>query len=269
MISPTGTSAALRLLVPRAINKSRSVTVPTTRFRDEAMNISTSRKVQTGTTHVRWFLVLWIFVLSAIAFLDRVNISIAGPSIAAAYHLSNVQLGAVFSALLWGYAIFQTVGGRLADRIGPRRADRWRFVLGNFHRAYGGSSFESELRSSVVYSCPILAWGGRSGNVPRLEPICLALGFRAGTWFGKRFDLCRGWVGAGLSPPLITYLLLHHGWRASFRVCAEMGLISTWPRSTVIEAAGRAYCVFGPPLIVDLTGGPSGSAYPFFLAGCH
>ena len=71
--------------------------------------------------NVRWFLISWVFVLSAVAFLDRVNISIAGSSLAAAYHLSNVQLGWVFSAFLAGYAIFQTPAGRLADRLGPRR----------------------------------------------------------------------------------------------------------------------------------------------------
>src|SRR5713226_4080647 len=73
------------------------------------------------TSHVRWFLVFWLFVLSAVSYLDRVNISIAGGSIAEAYHLSDVQLGKVFSAMLIGYALFQTVGGRLADRFGPRR----------------------------------------------------------------------------------------------------------------------------------------------------
>src|SRR6266571_5822984 len=76
---------------------------------------------ESKATHVRWVLVLWIFVLSAIAFLDRVNISIAGPSIAATYRLSNVQLGSIFAAFLWGYALFQTIGGRMADRVGPRR----------------------------------------------------------------------------------------------------------------------------------------------------
>src|SRR6266851_5565160 len=73
------------------------------------------------TSHVRWFLVFWLFILSAVSYLDRVNISIAGGSIAEAYHLSDVQLGKVFSAMLIGYALFQTVGGRLADRFGPRR----------------------------------------------------------------------------------------------------------------------------------------------------
>src|SRR5258708_21520769 len=74
----------------------------------------------TKTSHVRWFLVFWLFVLSAVSYLDRVNISIAGGAIAEAYHLSDVQLGKVFSAMLVGYALFQTVAGGLAGRFGTR-----------------------------------------------------------------------------------------------------------------------------------------------------
>ena len=73
------------------------------------------------TTRVRWFLVFWLFMFSAVSYLDRVNISIAGGAIVDAYHLTDVQLGKVFSALVAGYALFQTVGGHLADRFGPRR----------------------------------------------------------------------------------------------------------------------------------------------------
>ncbi|PYX75814.1 MAG: MFS transporter, partial [Acidobacteria bacterium] len=71
-------------------------------------------------TRVRWLLVFWLFVLSAVSYLDRVNISIAGGAIVDAYHLTDVQLGKVFSAMLLGYMLFQTIGGRLADRFGPR-----------------------------------------------------------------------------------------------------------------------------------------------------
>src|ERR1700686_2707141 len=74
-----------------------------------------------GASRVRWFLVFWLFILSAVSYLDRVNISIAGGTIAEAYHLSDVQLGKVSSAMLAGYALFQTIGGGLADRFGPRR----------------------------------------------------------------------------------------------------------------------------------------------------
>ena len=61
-----------------------------------------------------------MFLVSAIAYLDRVNISIAGQAIAKEFHLDHVHLGWVFSAFVLGYALFQAPGGALADRIGPR-----------------------------------------------------------------------------------------------------------------------------------------------------
>src|SRR5437763_14898547 len=71
--------------------------------------------------HVRWVLIAWMFVISAVAYLDRVNISIAGGLIEEQYHLSHIQLGRVFAAFVWGYAFSQAPGGRLSDRFGPRR----------------------------------------------------------------------------------------------------------------------------------------------------
>ena len=49
---------------------------------------------------VRWIVVFWLFVLSAVAYLDRVNLSIAGSFLAKDFGLNNVQLGQVFSAFL-------------------------------------------------------------------------------------------------------------------------------------------------------------------------
>src|SRR5579872_310368 len=70
---------------------------------------------------VRTLLVLWLFLLSAVGFMDRTNISIAGPAIRNELRLDDVHLGWVFSAFLIGYAAFQVVGGWLAYRFGPRR----------------------------------------------------------------------------------------------------------------------------------------------------
>ena len=72
-------------------------------------------------THIRWLLILWLFVLSAVAFLDRVNLSIAGTKMEEEFSISNVQLGFVLSSFLVGYALFQTPAGWLADRFGARR----------------------------------------------------------------------------------------------------------------------------------------------------
>ncbi len=69
---------------------------------------------------LRWLLIFWMFLMSAIAYLDRVNVSIAGQAIQKDFNLSNVQLGYVFSAFVIGYALFQAPGGYLADKYGPR-----------------------------------------------------------------------------------------------------------------------------------------------------
>src|SRR5579871_2189260 len=69
---------------------------------------------------IRWLLIFWMFTISAISFLDRVNISIAARFIQRDFHITDVQLGPIFSAFLLGYAIFQAPAGRLADRFGPR-----------------------------------------------------------------------------------------------------------------------------------------------------
>ena len=43
-------------------------------------------------SHVRWLLILWTFVISAIAYLDRGNISIAGRVLKQEFRRDHVQL---------------------------------------------------------------------------------------------------------------------------------------------------------------------------------
>ncbi len=182
---------------------------------------------ESKATHVRWFLVLWIFVLSAIAFLDRVNLSIAGPSIAATYHLSNVQLGSIFAAFLWGYALFQTIGGRVADRVGPRRVLAGGVVWWGIFTALT-AAVPSGIGAALAWFVGVrfLLGAGEAVMFPAANQF-------VSRWIpGPERGLANGLifagvgVGAGLSPPLITYLLLHYGWRASFWVCALFGLIA-------------------------------------------
>jgi len=180
-----------------------------------------------ATTRVRWLLVFWLFVLSAVSYLDRVNISIAGGAIVDAYHLTDVQLGKVFSALVAGYALFQTIGGQLADRFGPRRVLTggviwWgiftaltALVPANFAGAllaFMGVRFLLGAGEAVIYPAA-------NQFVSRWIPV-------------RERGIANGWIfagvgaGAGLSPPLITYLMIHYGWRSSFWVCAALGLIA-------------------------------------------
>jgi MFS transporter, ACS family, glucarate transporter len=179
------------------------------------------------TTRVRWFLVFWLFILSAVSYLDRVNISIAGGSIADAYHLSDVQLGKVFSALLVGYALFQTVGGRLADRFGPRRVLAAGVVWWGIFTALT-ALVPPHVRGALLLFVAVrfLLGSGEAVIYPAANRFIAC-------WIPVRErGIANGWIfagvgaGAGLTPPLITYIMIHSSWRTSFWVCALVGTVA-------------------------------------------
>ncbi len=181
---------------------------------------------RSGASHVRWFLVFWLFVLSAVAFLDRVNISIAGSSIASEYHLTNVELGWVFSSFLAGYALFQTLGGRLADRFGPRRVLASGVVWWGVFTALTAMVPQSIKGALFLFvSIRFLFGAGEAVVYPASNQF-------VSRWIpSQERGIANGWIfagvgaGAGLSPPLITFVMLHYGWRSSFWVCAAIGLV--------------------------------------------
>ena len=70
---------------------------------------------------VRYLLIILIFFVSAVVYIDRSNISIAGTYLAADYGIDKVQLGWVFSAFLLGYAAFQIPAGWVVGKLGPRK----------------------------------------------------------------------------------------------------------------------------------------------------
>ena len=174
---------------------------------------------------LRWVLIGWMFLMGAVAYLDRVNISIAGQAIQKDFGLTNVQLGWVFSAFVIGYALFQVPGGRLADRFGAR----------------------------LVISAGVVWWGAFTTLTALVPPgVALSLVLLIGTRFllglGEAVmypssnRLVAAWIpsaerglanglifagvgaGAGVTPPLIYYVLSKWGWHWSFYVSALIGL---------------------------------------------
>lgn len=175
---------------------------------------------------IRKFLVLWMFLLSAVAFLDRTNISIAGGFIRDELGLDNIELGWIFSSFLIGYAAFQVVGGWLAYRFGPRR------VLA------AGVVWWGVFTALTTVASPRLAHA-----LLILILIRLALGageavmYPATNQFVSRWipvaerGSANGWIfagvgaGAGLSIPILTWIISNYRWRASFWFCAILGIV--------------------------------------------
>src|ERR1700733_2021934 len=134
-------------------------------------------RVQGNGPPIRYFLVLWLLVLSAVAFLDRTNISIAGVEIGAEFKIDNARLGWVFSAFLIGYASFQIPSGVLARRFGPRRllACVQRDLVGSFYGADRLGSSWTARRSAGSHRSSRRTRSRRGNYVSGGEPVCRTL----------------------------------------------------------------------------------------------
>jgi ACS family glucarate transporter-like MFS transporter len=174
---------------------------------------------------IRWVLVAWMFAICAVAYLDRVNISVAGPSIERDFHLTDLQLGWVFSAFLLGYAVFQAPGGRMADRFGPRRVIAvgtvW-WALSTALTSFVPSGIAGML--AVLIGVRFLLGLGEAVILPAFNRV-------VAFWIpSQERGRANGWIfagigaGSGFAPPLSTYMLLNFGWRWAFRGCALLGL---------------------------------------------
>ncbi len=177
------------------------------------------------STRIRWVLIGWIFVVSAIAYLDRVNVSIAGRAIASEFHLQDVQLGWIFSAFVLGYAFAQAPAGWLADKVGPRLI----LLLGVFWWAVFTVlitlvSANAALLLALLIGIRFCLGVGEAVVYPASNRV-------VASWIpSSERGIANGLIfsgvgfGAGVTPPLITYVMLHYGWRASFWWSALLGL---------------------------------------------
>src|SRR5260370_9794777 len=169
---------------------------------------------------------LLLCLMYLILYVDRVNISTAAPLIKAELGLRNTELGFVFSAFAYPYALFQLVGGWLGDRFGARR------TLG--------------ICGLVV--CAATVATGAAGGLAALLAARLALGFGEGAAFPTatramtsliplgQFGFAQGIThsfapfGNGITPPLIAALVALVSWRGSLVVLglASLVLVAAW-----------------------------------------
>lgn len=178
-------------------------------------------------SRVRVQLIFMLFVISAIAFLDRTNISVAGMQMRQEYKIDQIQLGWVFSAFLIGYAAFQVPAGWLAARVGPRNLLTAALIWwGLFSIA---TALVPPQGQHAILMLALVRFGLGIGE---------AAVYPAGNQFvsrwipaqerGRANGLIFAGVGAGsgLTPPLISAVIAGAGWRASFYVCAAIGVLA-------------------------------------------
>ena len=142
---------------------------------------------------MRAWLVFCLFLLSAIAFLDRTNISIAGPQISREFSLDNVQLGWVLSAfLVWICNIPGICGMDCGPAWAAARTYTGGGVVGGIHARYC-AGFSSNARRPVDADRGAFHAGSwRGDHVSGFKSICGSVDSCARARPRQRRHLCRG-----------------------------------------------------------------------------
>ncbi|HTF32709.1 MAG TPA: MFS transporter [Myxococcota bacterium] len=176
--------------------------------------------LQASPTRARQRVVAFALSMMAIAYLDRVCISTAAPSIQRDLVLSDAQMGYVFSAFTLGYALFEVPSGWLADRFGARwmltRIVVWWSVMTAATALATG--FASLLTLRLLFgmgeagALPSTSRAFARWLPPRERGHCFGLTIMAGA------------LGGALAQPLVVLLIGWLSWRSSFPIFGVVGL---------------------------------------------
>jgi MFS family permease len=170
---------------------------------------------------VRYGVLAFTLVLTAIAYLDRVCIATAAPAMKADLGLSDAEMGYVFSAFTVAYAVFEVPSGWLADRFGARlmlaRIVVWWSAMTALTGWVGG--FVS------LFLVRFLFGAGEAGTFPSIARAY-------GRWLparerGRAFGLAlmTAALGGAATQPLVVWLLEAVHWRHTFPIFGAVGVV--------------------------------------------
>ena len=167
----------------------------------------------------RFILVTGTFLLSLLLYVDRTCISTAKDAVTRDLGLNNEQWSWVLASFAFGYALFQTPGGALADRLGGRMVltavvTAWSIFTGLTAAAWN-------LGSLLVVR--FLFGAGEAGAFPGMARVVYSWIPVKERGLVKGINFSGSRIGAALAMPGIAWLIQQLGWKQSFVVLMLVG----------------------------------------------
>jgi len=195
-----------------------------------------------------WRGVLLLSLTASVGYVCRVDVTVVAPYLRAEFHLTDVQIGEVFSAFLIGYTLFQIPSGWVADRLRTRTlflglVSGWAvltgaliglgrtpvgWTVGTFgvllalrfaHGVFASPTYPASARA-VAMSIPLSAQGRANGLV-----------------------LASVGIGSAVTPPLLGFVAGRCGWRPAGLVTsaiAALNAILWWVSKAREQASARS-----------------------------
>ncbi len=181
-------------------------------------------------SRVRWRILFLLLLISIITYIDRVNISVTARQMMPALGLTDLQMGQIFSAFVFGYALFQVPGGWLGDRWGPRRVLTFAVIWWSIFTALTAIAPTLPLANliGIMGSLMVVRFLIGIGEAAALPNFNRAVA----NWHppqerGLGIGITIGGIGVGsaMTPPVTAWIMVNFGWQTAFYAAGGLGIV--------------------------------------------
>jgi MFS transporter, ACS family, glucarate transporter len=167
---------------------------------------------------IRWWIFAFTFAFAMLSFIQRTSIAVAGESIIAAVHITQMQIGLLNAAFLTTYTLMQIPAGALGERLGARRTFMAVGILG-LCATLATPLWPVVFNGLGVFVALLITQGVLGVSQAPVFPMSAAV---IEAWFPvNRWAIANGFqtsgmlLGGAVTPPLIVVLTQCIGWRGA------------------------------------------------------
>jgi ACS family glucarate transporter-like MFS transporter len=172
-------------------------------------------------TRTRYWVIVFAIAIAVVQYIDRVAISQAKDGIASELKFTDAQMGKIFAAFAFSYALFEIPTGWLGDKIGAHKVLARVVLWWSFFTAATGWAWNF----ASLWVTRFLFGAGEAGCFPNLTkafstwlPKTERTRAQSLMWMGAR------WGGA-FTPLLVVVVMAFVNWRIAFQLFASLGLL--------------------------------------------
>jgi MFS transporter, ACS family, D-galactonate transporter len=182
-----------------------------------------------------WLVVTALAVAISVAYVDRVLLSVATPSIIREMGLDASLAGVLLAAFFWSYTLMQMPAGWLLDRFGTRNVMAFAYAFWSLSCLLVG--FSTSFAGLVL--CRLGLGAGEAPAYPagyRLTSIAFTEKNRA---MASAVYSEGSKIGPAIGAPLAAWLITTVGWREMFLVVAATSLVWIVPWVLLTPSSSR------------------------------
>jgi MFS family permease len=169
----------------------------------------------------RWLVILILFAANTINYVDRVNISVAGPEIAHSFGFGPEAMGVIFSCFFYSYLLLILPMGLLTDRMGAGTV----MGLGMLIWALGSAATGAATGMATLVGARLLLGVGESSSYPSGNRIVREWAPRSERGLMVAIFSAGSTAGPAAGILLTSFLISIFDWRTSFFIVAGGTLV--------------------------------------------